>query len=233
MIDNQIFAWGNYEENPNKMIGVDTIPTQKDATYNEVSNGVFTGSMAESFFTNVDKSMVPEVASVTGMMPGEIVEGKGIEMFISRTCHDSDVTKPGTSNDATYTLTSHYNMTIGGTISYSKEKVGDPETEKGNRFGVVIQTLDPNYYKANKWYINDTEYTNGAFEMYNNEEGWAYGMYLYPKVEENDGKYVVSLAGITNGKNYITIKIEWDENHVETYTYTVSNDAILEPRQDD
>lgn len=75
MIDNQIFAWGNYEENPNKMIGVDTIPTQKDATYNEVSDGVFTGSMAESFFTNVDKSMVPEVASVIGMEAGEIVYG--------------------------------------------------------------------------------------------------------------------------------------------------------------
>lgn len=77
MIDNQIFAWGNYEENPNKMIGVDTIPTQKDATYNEVSDGVFTGSMAESFFTNVDKSMVPEVASVIGEVAMELVEGKG------------------------------------------------------------------------------------------------------------------------------------------------------------
>lgn len=77
MIDNQIFAWGNYEENPNKMIGVDTIPTQKDATYNEVSDGVFTGSMAESFFTNVDKSKVPEVASVIGELAMELVEGKG------------------------------------------------------------------------------------------------------------------------------------------------------------
>ena len=77
MINNQIFTWGNYEENPNNMIGVDTIPTQKDATYNEVSGGVFTGSMAESFFTNVDKSMVPEVASVIGEVAMELVEGKG------------------------------------------------------------------------------------------------------------------------------------------------------------
>lgn len=220
MIDNQIFAWENYEENPNKMIGVDTIPTQKDATYNEVSNGVFTGSMAESFFTNVDKSMVPEVASVTGMMPGEIVEGKGIEMFISRTCHDSDVTKPGTSLKATYTLTDHYNMVIGGTI--------DLDTEHGgNRFGVVIQTLDPNYNKAKSWKVNG-ETMDVDFEMYNNEEGWAHGMYLYPKVEKNgEGKYVVSLANRGGDTNVLTVEIKWDDNHIETYTYTVSNDAIL------
>lgn len=77
MINNQIFAWENYEENPDKMIGVDTIPTQKDATYNEVSNGVFTGSMAESFFTNVDKATIPQVASVIGEVAMELVEGKG------------------------------------------------------------------------------------------------------------------------------------------------------------
>lgn len=77
-MDNQVFAWENYEENPNKMIGVNTIPTQKGATYNTVSNGVFTGSVVESFFTNEDKATIPQIASVIGQKPMEIVEGKGL-----------------------------------------------------------------------------------------------------------------------------------------------------------
>ncbi len=88
MINNQIFAWENYEENPDKMIGVDTIPTQKDATYNEVSKGVFTGSMLESFFTNVDKATVPQVASVIGMEPGEIIYGSKEGMVMVNKTYD-------------------------------------------------------------------------------------------------------------------------------------------------
>lgn len=75
MNDSQIFAWDNYDDNPNNMIGVDTIPTQKNATYSDASNGVFTGSLADSFFTNDDLMTVPNVASVIGMEAGEIVYG--------------------------------------------------------------------------------------------------------------------------------------------------------------
>lgn len=74
----QLFSWNNYEENPQNAIGVETIPTQKEATYNEVAEGVFTGNMEESFFTNEDKTSIPNVATVIGEKPGAIIEGKGV-----------------------------------------------------------------------------------------------------------------------------------------------------------
>lgn len=77
MINNQIFAWDNYEDDPNKRIGLDSIPSQKNATYSSALDGVFTGSLEESFFTNDDKAAIPNPAQVIGEVAMELVEGKG------------------------------------------------------------------------------------------------------------------------------------------------------------
>ena len=76
-LNSQIFTWGNYEEDPKNIMGIDTLPTQKSATYNSAANGVFTGSIEESFFTNIDKSLVSNPAMVIGEAAMELVEGKG------------------------------------------------------------------------------------------------------------------------------------------------------------
>lgn len=76
-LNSQIFTWGNYEEDPKNIMGIDTLPTQKSATYNSAADGVFTGSIEESFFTNIDKSLVSNPAMVIGEVAMELVEGKG------------------------------------------------------------------------------------------------------------------------------------------------------------
>lgn len=78
MDTNQIFAWGGYDDNPNNAIGVDTLHTQKEAKYNDVADSVFTGSVLDSFFTNNDKTLGTNPASVVGEEAKEIVFGEGL-----------------------------------------------------------------------------------------------------------------------------------------------------------
>lgn len=78
MNNNRIFYQDNYDDDPNNEIGLDSINSQKEGTYSSSANGVFTGSLLESFFTNNDVSGVPSPAFVIGEKPGDIVEGKGV-----------------------------------------------------------------------------------------------------------------------------------------------------------
>ena len=78
MDNNRIFYQDNYDDDPNNEIGLDSINSQKEGTYSSSANGVFTGSLLESFFTNNDVSGVPSPAFVIGEKPGDIVEGKGV-----------------------------------------------------------------------------------------------------------------------------------------------------------
>lgn len=159
MINNQIFAWENYEENPNKMIGVDTIPTQKDATYNEVSNGVFTGSMLESFFTNVDKATVPQVASVIGMEPGEIVYGS----------------KEGMVMVEFYRFTS-YDQETGGN-KWGEGKVRVIKKDSKNTYVKVIENSTPEFV-GNEYYVVATEIPQeGRLQLYT-MDGSATGIWV-------------------------------------------------------
>lgn len=101
-LNSQIFAWGNYEENPMDIMGIKTIPTQKDATYTDSADGVFTGSIEESFFTNIDKSVVSNPAAVIGETPMDIIDGKGCVAPTNEsndTQNDGDDTPNDDNND--------------------------------------------------------------------------------------------------------------------------------------
>jgi hypothetical protein len=75
---NSIFAWDNYDEDPNNGIILETIPEQKNASYTDSRDGVFTGSAMESFFENTDKTSYPGIHPVNGMEAGDIVFGEGV-----------------------------------------------------------------------------------------------------------------------------------------------------------
>ena len=144
---------------------------------------------------------------------------------VSETMHDADICPPGTSNDATYTLASHYQMNIGGEIDYDS-------VHGGNRFGVAIKpdTNNRSLYPNAKWYIFDDEMEGTLWdEIDTNPQGWATALYLYPKVERTplSDEITVSLAGKSECSNVLRIKIDWDDNKSETYYYIVDENVIL------
>lgn len=114
---------------------------------------------------------------------------------------------------------------IGGKIG---NKTVDGET--GNHFGVAIIPF-PDMTECDfphaKWYINDNPQGNLWQTISHIPVGWTTALYIYPKVERIYNHVVVSMKGISDLKNTITIKIEWDENNTETYTYIVEQDVEL------
>lgn len=146
MIDNQIFAWGNYEEDPKNIMGVDTIPTQKNATYTDSANGVFTGNLEESFFTNIDKSLVSNPAAVNGMEAGDIVYGSkdGIVMV-----------------NKTYEFTSWSAATEGTKYGDGKAKVINTEDTK-----TYVQVLENSESEwVNRVFWVDNTITEGRLQL--------------------------------------------------------------------
>lgn len=145
---------------------------------------------------------------------------------VSETMHDTDICPPGTSNDATYMLSSHYQMNIGGVVDFDTE-------HGGNRFGVAIKPNENNksLYPDAKFYIYDKDCGNLWDEIDNNPETWPEALYLYPKVERKpeSWKLKVSLGGETECNNILRIKIQWDDEKSETYYYIVDENITLKP----
>lgn len=78
---NFLFAWNNYDESPLKGIENETVVRQKNATYSEPADGVFTGDVNDTFFTNNDKISIPGIATPIGMEPGVVTEGHGVVLL--------------------------------------------------------------------------------------------------------------------------------------------------------
>lgn len=150
---------------------------------------------------------------------------------VSKTMHDADICPPGTSNNATYVLDTHYNMNIGGEIDFDKSV-----DHRGNRFGVAIKPNENNrsLYPEAKWYIFDKDMGNLWDEIDTNPKGWPEALYLYPKVERTplSENLSVSLAGESECNNVLRIKIDWDDSKSETYYYIVDENIILKPEQE-
>jgi hypothetical protein len=66
MDDNRIFARDNYDDNPLDAIGVNTIPTQKNATYTEVPEEQFINTAFDSFVENIE-SPTPQLKKICGI----------------------------------------------------------------------------------------------------------------------------------------------------------------------
>ena len=153
-LNSQIFTWGNYEEDPKNIMGVDTIPTQKDATYTNSANGVFTGSVEESFFTNIDKSVVSNPAAVIGEVPMDIIDGKGavvpgleIHYITSKAEYDAamdDGTEPkhteGYLHKANYTGTT-WTEGMAWAVAIVEKETWLRITANGSTDGVVIKDV--------------------------------------------------------------------------------------------
>ena len=77
---NDIFALDNYDDNPLDAIGVNTIPTQKSATYAPSAEGELVTDAFDTFMSNGDNYAYPQVSGVAGEEPMVLVFGEG---FIS------------------------------------------------------------------------------------------------------------------------------------------------------
>ena len=161
----------------------------------------------------------------------------------SRTCHDTEICPPGTSNEATYTLDAKgYDMTVCGKIDYSKDILPNNQ-EKGNRFGVAIVPLkdetemytDLNeleaLYPNAEFFIGSNNMGSIYDEIRSNDPSWPLALYMYPKVSKVDDEIVVELGGYKGCENSISISVKWDDETVETYNYTVCEDIELEKRE--
>lgn len=160
----------------------------------------------------------------------------------SRTCHDTEICPPGTSNQATYTLDDKgYNMTVCGKIDYLKT-ILPSGNEMGNRFGVAIVPLkdetemytDLNeleaLYPNAEYYVGSNNMGSIYDEIRRNDPSWPLAMYLYPKVTKSGDEIIVELGGYRGCDNSLTINIKWNNEITETYTYTVCDDVELEER---
>ncbi len=77
MINVFLFAWDNYDDNPLDAIGVNTIPTQKEATYAPSAEGELVTDAFDTFMSNGDEYSYPQVAEVAGEEPKVLVFGEG------------------------------------------------------------------------------------------------------------------------------------------------------------
>ena len=75
-----LFDWDNYDDNPLYAIGVNTIPTQKEATYAPAAEGELVADAFDTFMSNGDEYAYPQVAEVAGEEAKVLVLGEG---FIS------------------------------------------------------------------------------------------------------------------------------------------------------
>ncbi len=78
MDDNRIFAWNNYDDNPLDAIGVNTIHTQKEATYAPSAEGELVTDAFDTFMSNGDNYAYPQVSGVAGEEAMVLVFGKGM-----------------------------------------------------------------------------------------------------------------------------------------------------------
>ena len=90
MDDNRIFAWDNYDDNPLDAIGVNTIPTQKKATYAPVAEGELVTDAFDTFMSNGDEYAYPQVAEVAGEKAKVLVFGEGFVNAANETDGGSD-----------------------------------------------------------------------------------------------------------------------------------------------
>ena len=75
---NRIFDWDNYDDNPLDAIGVNTIYTQKKATYAPSGNGEVVTDAFDTFMSNADKYAYPQVSEVAGYEAKVLVYGEGM-----------------------------------------------------------------------------------------------------------------------------------------------------------
>jgi hypothetical protein len=169
--------------------------------------------------------------------------------YIGRTCHDTEVCPPGTSNDATYTFVNPTNtiMEIGGEIDYSSDILPSGQ-EKGNRFGITILPFKPNTneeygtigenildfntdYPNAMFRINDGEWYSLNDELNDVETDWKLGLYFYPKVVREGGVLNVSLAGNGNGGDELVMSIKLNDSLKEKYIYKIREDVILKNKE--
>jgi hypothetical protein len=169
--------------------------------------------------------------------------------YIGRTCHDTEVCPPGTSNDATYTFVNPTNtiMEIGGEIDYSSDILPSGQ-EKGNRFGITILpfkpntneeygTIDEDFREFNTDYpnamfkINDSEWYSLNDELNDVDVDWKLGLYFYPKVVRENGVLNVSLAGNGNGGDELVMSIKLNDTLEEKYIYKVREDVVLKNKE--
>lgn len=73
-----LFAWDNYDDNPLDAIGVNTIPTQKEATYAPAAEGELVTDAFDTFMSNADNYAYPQVAEVAGEEAKVLVFGEGM-----------------------------------------------------------------------------------------------------------------------------------------------------------
>lgn len=112
MDDNRIFAWDNYDDNPLDAIGVNTIPTQKEATYAPAAEGELVTDAFDTFMSNGDEYAYPQVAEVAGEKPKVLMFGEGfvaVESEDDGGSDDDEQTKTAitiTAKSGTYTETS-------------------------------------------------------------------------------------------------------------------------------
>lgn len=112
MDDNRIFAWDNYDDNPLDAIGVNTIPTQKEATYAPAAEGELVTDAFDTFMSNGDEYAYPQLAEVAGEKPKVLMFGEGfvaVESEGDGGSDDDEQTKTAitiTAKSGTYTETS-------------------------------------------------------------------------------------------------------------------------------
>ena len=105
MNDSRIFAWDNYDDNPLDAIGVNTIPTQKEATYAPATKGELVTDAFDTFMSNGDEYAYPQVVEVAGEEAKVLVFGEG---FIS----PEPQPEPPSANGCMYLEAAQANSTV-------------------------------------------------------------------------------------------------------------------------
>ncbi len=89
-MNNQIFAWDNYDDNPLNGAPLTTIETAKEATYAPVGEGELVVDAFDTFTSNADEYAYPQVAEVAGENPMVMVFGEGVKAVTTENDEEDD-----------------------------------------------------------------------------------------------------------------------------------------------
>ena len=191
--------------------------------YVDIINGDLTGrelpeGMTEDTVKRMISHCVGDLDTIAAMTPAAITPPAMTTR--SSICHDSDICKPGTANDATYTKINDFEMIVSGNLEHDTE-----HRINGNaswRFGLAIQ-IDEKYEAGATWRINEKDMELVTKEMDSNDPLWPRAIYIYPAF--NYGDHNIYLADTKAEK--LTVKIHYKDGVEETYIikyYQVSDE---------